>query len=121
MYVRITCQAAIIRRVYCPGGGSNMKSPTANDGSKRGKRDLERLLLAIVHDGRVVAGKLLKEDSCLSRALVDQARLYESKIVHWLYANDTALHLAAAGHRVAIAQMLLKAGADPNMAGNHRQ
>lgn len=53
--------------------------------------------------------------------MVDGARLYESEIVHWLYARDTALHLAAAGHRVAIARMLLSSGANPNSARNHRQ
>src|SRR5439155_2835152 len=40
---------------------------------------------------------------------------------HWIYAGDTALHLAAAGYRVEIARLLLAAGADPNAATNHRQ
>jgi ankyrin repeat protein len=47
--------------------------------------------------------------------------LYEAKIFHWIYAGDTALHLAAAGYRVEIVQMLLAAGADPNAAMNHRR
>jgi hypothetical protein len=98
-----------------------VKSPTPNDGRAQGNPDLESLLVAILHDDRVGAGKLIKKDPPLSTALVDQGRLYESQIVHWLYANDTALHLAAAGHRVAIARMLLAAGADPNSAHNHRQ
>src|SRR5262249_49968986 len=42
-------------------------------------------------------------------------------IFHWMYAGDTALHLAAAGYRVEIARLLLAAGADPNAATNHRQ
>jgi len=78
-------------------------------------------LPAILHDDRFRARELIKNAPGLAVGLVDEARLYESKIVHWLYANDTALHLAAAGHRVAIARMLLAAGADPNSARNHRQ
>ena len=96
-----------------------MKYPTPKDGRARGD-DLERLLRAIVHDDRVSARKSLEKDPGLCTGLVDPARLYESKIVHWLYANDTALHMAAAGHRVVIARMLLAAGADPNSARNHR-
>jgi len=87
----------------------------------RGEPDLESLLLAILHDDRVSARKLIATDSRLSTALVDHARLFDSDIVHWLYLNDTALHLAAAGHRVAIVQMLLAAGADPNSCRNHRR
>ena len=42
-------------------------------------------------------------------------------IFHWIYAGDTALHLAAAGYRVEIVRLLLAAGADPNAAANHRR
>jgi len=83
--------------------------------------DLESLLRAILDDDRSAVRELIKLDSSLSTALVPEPRLYQSKIVHWLYANDSALHLAAAGHRVVIARMLLAAGADPNSARNHRQ
>lgn len=31
--------------------------------------------------------------------LLDKAKLYEGKILHWIYAGDSALHLAAAGYR----------------------
>ena len=89
--------------------------------SGRGKPDLERLLCTILDDDRVAARKLLKSAPGLSTGLLDKARLYESKIVHWLYVNDSPLHLAAAGHRVVIARMLLAAGADPNSDRNHRQ
>src|ERR1700733_10090942 len=89
------------------------KSSTPMDKRASGKSDLEKLLRAILHDQRVDVRKLLKRHPGLSTAVVDDARLYESKIVHWLYANDTALHLAAAGHRVVITRMLLAAGADP--------
>jgi ankyrin repeat protein len=53
--------------------------------------------------------------------LIEEARLYESPILHWIYVGDTALHLAAAGYRVEIARFLLAAGADPNARTNHRQ
>lgn len=98
-----------------------MKYPTPKDGRAREKPDLEGLLRAILHDDRGAARKLVKRDPSLAGGLVDSARLYESKIVHWLYADDTALHLAAAGHRVVIARMLVAAGADPNSAHNHRK
>jgi hypothetical protein len=86
-----------------------------------GSSGFESLLLAILDDDRLGAKELIKGESGLSAGLVAEARLYESKIVHWLYASDTALHLAAAGHRVVIARVLLAAGADPNSARNHRR
>jgi len=79
------------------------------------------LLTAIVEDDRPRARNLLKADPGLATSLITQARLYESKIVHWVYAGDTALHLAAAGHRVELVRLLLAAGADPNSAKNHRR
>src|SRR5947199_3827026 len=79
------------------------------------------MLEAIQADDRERAGELLKRDRTLATLLVSEPRLYETKIVHWLYAGDTPLHLAAAGHRVEIARLLLAAGADPNATMNHRQ
>jgi len=79
------------------------------------------MLTAILEDDRPGALKLLKADPGLATGLIDDARLYQSKIVHWIYAGDTALHLAAAGHRVELVRLLLAAGADPNSAANHRQ
>ncbi|MDB5289409.1 MAG: ankyrin repeat protein [Phycisphaerales bacterium] len=87
----------------------------------RSLTDLKSLLRAILDDDRSGVRELLKKEPELATGLVAEAKLYESKIVHWLYAKDTALHLAAAGHRVVIARMLLAAGADPNSARNHRQ
>src|SRR5437868_2940814 len=84
------------------------------------KSDLQTLLRAIVNDDRSRAEKLLKSQPSLAAALVDEPKLYRSKIDHWLYVNDSALHLAAAGHRVELVRMLLAAGADPNLARNHR-
>ena len=78
------------------------------------------MLTAIVDDDWAKVRELLKKDPALATGRVGEARLYETKIVHWIYAGDTALHLAAAGHRVEIVKLLLTAGADPNSIANHR-
>jgi ankyrin repeat protein len=79
------------------------------------------MLTAILEDDRARARELLEADPGIATRLIDDARLYESKIVHWIYSGDTALHLAAAGHRVELVRLLLAAGADPNSTANHRQ
>jgi ankyrin repeat protein len=81
---------------------------------------MEAILKAIIEDDRPRVRELLKADPGLATALIDEARLYQSKIVHWIYAGDTALHLAAAGHRVELVRLLLAARSDPNSAKNHR-
>src|SRR2546427_3391501 len=82
---------------------------------------MDAILTAILDDDRPRVKKLLKADPRLATCLIDAARLYESKIVHWIYVGDTALHLAAAGHRVELVRLLLAASADPNSTTNHRQ
>ena len=82
---------------------------------------MEAILTAILDDDRPRVKKLLKADLEFATCLIDEARLYESKIVHWIYVGDTALHLAAAGYRVELVRLLLAAGADPNSTMNHRQ
>jgi hypothetical protein len=82
---------------------------------------MDRLLAAIVDDDRPKVKKLLKVDGGLATCRINAARLYESKIFHWIYVGDTALHLAAAGYRLEIVRLLLAAGADPNAASNHRR
>lgn len=79
------------------------------------------LLKAILDDDPAKVGDLIQRDPSLPRARLSEAILYRSGIHHWLYVNDTALHLAAAGHRVEIVGMLLAAGADANAAANHRR
>jgi hypothetical protein len=61
---------------------------------------MDAILTAILDDDRPRVMELLKADPGLATCLIAEARLCESKIVHWIYAGDTALHLAAAGHRV---------------------
>src|SRR5262245_30066377 len=82
---------------------------------------MEKLLSAIVADDRAKVEALLKRDPSLTQYLVTKPKLYNSKILHWLYAGDTALHLAAAGYRVEIVKSILRAGADPNASANHRR
>jgi len=79
----------------------------------------QALFEAILRDDRGRVRELLKQDAALARAGATDAR-YESRIAHWVYAGDTALHVAAAGYRVEIARVLLAAGADSGSAKNHR-
>src|SRR5256885_13340342 len=78
------------------------------------------LLQAILDDNCPRVIKLLKADDRLAVRQIEKPKLYKSKIFHWLYVGDTALHLAAAGHREDIVRALLAGGADPNAAANHR-
>src|SRR5437899_2036548 len=78
------------------------------------------ILRAICDDDRPRVKKLLGADRTLANLLIGQAKLYQDKIFHWIYVGDTPLHLAAAGHCVEIARLLLAAGADPNSIQNHR-
>jgi hypothetical protein len=82
---------------------------------------MNTLLRAILNDDRARVKELLKADRSLATRRIAEAKLYDSQIFHWIYVGDTALHLAAAGYRVAIARLLLATGADPNAAANHRQ
>jgi ankyrin repeat protein len=82
---------------------------------------MDPLLEAIVNDDRPRVKDLLRADAGLATGIIEEARLYQSSITHWIYVGDTALHLAAAGYRVEIVGYLLAAGADPNAATNHRR
>ena len=79
---------------------------------------MDKMLCAILSDDRRAVKELLKTDRGLSTALIPKPKLYP---FHWIYAGDTALHLAAAGYRVEIIRLLLAARADPNAATNHRR
>ena len=76
---------------------------------------------AIVNDDAKQVRRLLRQNDEFVSSSNRQARLFESKLLHWLYVGDTPLHLAAAGHRVEIVKILLGAGADPNSSENHRR
>jgi hypothetical protein len=88
--------------------------------SKTEPAAFQSLLAAILDDNRAKVQDLINSDPLLSkRGVVAQDR-YESRIAHWIYAGDTALHVAAGGYRVEIAMMLLVAGADCASARNRR-
>jgi ankyrin repeat protein len=76
---------------------------------------------AIIEDDVRAVKKLLREDAGCAIRLVRTPKLCESGIFHWIYAGDTALHLAAAGYRVKIVQLLLNSDADPNAARSRRK
>ena len=80
----------------------------------------DSLYAAILDEDRARVKALLDSDPGLARRGVAGER-YESGIAHWIYAGDSVLHVAAAGHRVEIAGMLLAAGADVCAAGNRRR
>jgi hypothetical protein len=82
---------------------------------------MRKLLAAIVDDDPGAVGDLLTADPGLASRLIPGPKLYDSGIFHWIYAGDTALHLAAAGYRVEIVRLLVSAGADPNAAKNTRR
>src|SRR3954470_16396047 len=84
------------------------------------RAQLRSLIAAIVDDNPIKARQLLEEDKLLTTLFVAEGQ-YESRISHWIYANDTALHVAAAGHRVEIAKLLLQGGADVTTSRNHPQ
>ena len=69
------------------------------------------MLTAIVEDNGSAVEELLKTEPALATRLIRKARRYDSKVFHWIYIGDTALHLAAAGYRVDIVRLLLAAGA----------
>ena len=81
---------------------------------------MNKLLTAILDDDRAAVAALLKTNRELSTRLISSPILYTAKILHWIYAGDTPLHLAAAGYRVEIVRLLLSAGADVNAGHNHR-
>ncbi len=82
---------------------------------------MNRLIAAILDDDRSAVRKLLGSESTLATRSIRHEKLYDSGIFHWIYAGDTALHLAAAGYRVEIVELLLAAGSDPNAAQNRRR
>jgi len=84
------------------------------------QNQLQRLFAAIINDDLPIAKQLLKKEPALVNEPTETPRL-ERRLPHWIYAKDTALHVAAAGYRIEIAKLLLSEGADPGSALNHRR
>lgn len=81
---------------------------------------MNQMLEAIVADDVSAVKRLLQADPALVVRQIPQSIFYDSRIFHWIYAGDTVLHLAAAGYRVEIVDLLVGEGADPKAAGNSR-
>jgi len=81
----------------------------------------DALVAAVLDDDRAQVKELLLIDPGIARLGIGKDELYESKIAHWIYREDTALHVATAGYRVEIAKLLLAAGADAASAKNRRR
>jgi ankyrin repeat protein len=80
---------------------------------------LQPLFDAIIANDISRAKEFLKENPGLAKLSTAKPSL-ESRIAHWIYAGDTALHVAAAGHFPEMVKLLLKAGAPPDIIGKHR-
>src|SRR5947209_5995251 len=83
-----------------------------------GDSALQALIRAIAADP-AAASRLLAASPALARArVVDGATRqaakehYLDEIAHYVYAGDTALHVAAAGYRDVLARKLIASGAD---------
>jgi ankyrin repeat protein len=77
------------------------------------------LVRAIVAGDAATASQLLAASPRLVNARAEQGS-YLGQIAHHVYVRDTALHIAAAGHRDGLARELVRAGADvtaPNRRG----
>ena len=82
---------------------------------------MDEIIAAIVNDDLAQLTSLLAGDQQLAMRQADHDRLLDSRIYHWIYVGDTALHVAAAGYRVQLVQHLLAAGADAKAAANRRR
>lgn len=80
----------------------------------------QSLLQAILADDPGRVRELVRQDAALVSAAATNAR-FDEGITHWIYAGDSALHVAAAGHRTEIVKLLLAAGADVDAARGHRR
>ncbi len=92
---------------------------TLKSHADRSQTLLASLFELIVSDDRLRVKSFLAENPALVFAKIMKPHC-ERRIAHWIYIGDTALHVAAAGHRVEIARILLGADADVNAVGTHR-
>ena len=81
--------------------------------------ELLKLVRAIVDDDAATASNLLVASPGLVRARAEKGATRQSaveyylvEIGHYVYAGDTARHVAAAGYRLAILKLLLDMGGD---------
>src|SRR5215831_1353442 len=82
---------------------------------------MDEIIDVIVDDDFKRLQSILRSDRGQVARTVEKDRLLDSAIFHWIYVGDTALHVAAAGYRVRLIQLLLAEGADPNAAANRRR
>jgi hypothetical protein len=71
------------------------------------------LFEAILRDNRATVKELLNKNSALANAAATVASC-ETQIEHWVYAEDTALHVAAIFNQPSVIERLLAAGAEVN-------
>lgn len=81
---------------------------------------MNEMIRAILDNDPSAAKKQLRAKGELATWVFPTPKLYHLDIFHWIYVGDTLLHLAAAGYRVEIVELLLASGADPNAAWNRR-
>lgn len=84
-----------------------------------GDAPLTTLLRTIVADDTAAAARLLAASPALASVRAETGATRQSardaylvEIEHYVYAGDSALHIAAAAHRPAIIRLLVAAGAD---------
>src|SRR5689334_14409359 len=80
----------------------------------------QQLFAAVLDNDRDRVRQLVDGNPLLAGGAMLRKDQYATAVAHWIYAGDTALHVAAAGYRVEIARMLLASGADIHSAGNRR-
>jgi ankyrin repeat protein len=104
--------------------GSRMRQNASTDDSQEAA--LQRLLRAIVSRDRPRVSRLLAKSPALARLaiIVGATReaaetYYFNEINHYVYAGDTALHVAAAAYERDIAEELVSRGA--NVSGRNRR
>ncbi len=78
-------------------------------------------MAAIQEEDSIRAKALLAAHPGLARQGRAATARFEPVLRHWIYEGDTALHVAAAGYRVEMANLLLVAGAEAGAAWNHRR
>jgi len=98
----------------------NILGAGANWTVVKNETELEQLFEAIFRDDLNGVKGLLRRNPGVVKLGAGEAVL-SMEVLHWIYVGDTALHVAAAGHRVEIVKALLAAGADVNAAQNHRR